>query len=157
MFFDRKKRAAGPSMSLLSRIFSVYLSAQFLKYILCGIISALVHIVARWGLGQYMDFVWAVFTSSFISMPVALTLYRIFVFNGQDGSVGRQFLLFSVAYFGFLPLTWLLSIAAEPRLELLMPTANAQLAAHVIGVTGPVVLNFAYNKFITFGEQFELG
>jgi putative flippase GtrA len=104
-----------------------------------------------------MGFGWAVFASYFIGMPVALILYRIFVFNGQEGSVVRQFMFFSVTYFGFLPLTWLLSVASEPDLELLIPTASAQLVAHVIGVVGPVVLNFAYNKFITFGEQFESG
>ena len=41
-----------------------------------------------------MDFGWAVFTSYFIGMPVALILYRIFVFHGQEGSVGRQFTRF---------------------------------------------------------------
>ncbi len=88
-------------------------------------------------------------------MPVALVLYRIFVFNGRDGSVVRQFALFSLTYFGFLPVTWVLSVASEPSLERLMPTASAQLVAHMIGILGPVALNFAYNKFITFNEQFE--
>jgi putative flippase GtrA len=29
------------------------------------------------------------------------------------------------------------------------------LFAHTVGVLAPVILNFAYNKFITFGEQFD--
>jgi putative flippase GtrA len=104
-----------------------------------------------------MEFGWAVFLSYFVGMPVALLLYRLFVFQGRDGSVIRQFLLFSLTYFGFLPLTWILSVVSEPGLEVLMPKASAQLAAHTIGVICPVVLNFAYNKFITFGERIEAG
>jgi putative flippase GtrA len=142
-------------MSLISRILTIYLSTQFLKYLVCGVLSSLVHIIARWVLSHYIDFGWAVFFSYFIGMPVALVLYRMFVFNGRGGSVVRQFVLFSLTYFGFLPLTWLLSVASAPNLEMLMPTANAQLVAHMIGILGPVVLNFAYNKFITFSEQFE--
>jgi putative flippase GtrA len=142
-------------MNLLSRIVRIYLSTQFVKYIICGSVSSLVHIVARLILSRYMDFGWAVFTSYFIGMAVALILYRIFVFRGQDSSVARQFLLFSISYIAFLPVTWFLSIVSEPRLANLFPTATAQTLAHLIGVAGPVILNFAYNKFITFGERLE--
>lgn len=128
-----------------------------MKYIICGSLSSLVHIVARLALNHYMDFGWAVFLSYFVGMPVALILYRMFVFRGRDGSVVRQFFLFSLTYFGFLPLTWLLSVITEPSFETFMPTASAQLFAHTVGVVGPVILNFAYNKFITFGERLDTG
>ena len=144
-------------MSVILRVFSIYFSSQFAKYIVCGSVSSIVHIIVRWLFNQYMEFGWAVFLSYFVGMPVALLLYKLFVFQGRDGNVIRQFLLFSLAYFGFLPLTWILSVVSEPGLEALMPTSSAQLAAHTIGVIGPVVLNFAYNKFITFGERIEAG
>jgi putative flippase GtrA len=104
-----------------------------------------------------MEFDWAVFLSYFIGMPVALLLYRLFVFQSRDAGVIRQFILFSFTYFGFLPLTWTLSVVSESGFEVLLPTTRAQLAAHTIGVIGPVVLNFAYNKFITFCERFKAG
>jgi putative flippase GtrA len=134
-------------------LLSIYGSKQFIKYIICGAISSAVHIIARWAFNQYMDFGLAVFLSYFVGMPVALFLYRIFVFNGREGSVTRQFLLFSLTYFGFLPVTWLLSVAAEPPLAAVLPMGQAELFAHMIGVVAPVVINFAYNKFITFGER----
>jgi putative flippase GtrA len=132
---------------------AIYGSKQFIKYIICGLISSAVHIIARWAFNQYMGFGLAVFLSYFVGMPVALFLYRFFVFNAREGSVGRQFLLFSVTYFGFLPVTWLLSVAAELPLAALLPKGQAELFAHMIGVVAPVVINFAYNKFITFGER----
>jgi putative flippase GtrA len=141
----------------LSRVFSIYVSRQFLKYVVCGAISSLIHLVARWVLNHYMTFGWAVFLSYFVGMPVALVLYRIFVFQGQERSVIRQFGFFSLAYFGFLPLTWLLSVISERPLLAVLPVASAQLVAHLIGVAGPVVLNFAYNKFITFKEALPTG
>ena len=141
-------------MILVARIISIYVSTQFARYLICGSVSSLVHIIARWILNRYIDFGWAVFLSYFVGMPVALILYRTFVFQGRDGNVGRQFALFSVTYFGFLPLTWFLSVVSEPSLQAFLPAAYAQLLAHMIGVTGPVVLNFAYNKFVTFGESF---
>ena len=141
-------------MILISRIIAVYLSTQFVRYLICGSVSSLVHIIARWILNQYMDFGWAVFLSYFVGMPVALILYRTFVFQGRDGNVARQFALFSLTYFGFLPLTWFLSVVSEPTLQTFMPAVYAQLLAHMSGVIGPVVLNFAYNKFVTFGETF---
>ena len=89
---------------------------------------------------------------------------RIGSFSGNQNGIGcstntnrsanlAQFCKY-LTYFGFLPLTWILSVVSEPGLEALMPTASAQLAAHT-RVIGPVVLNFAYNKFITFGERIE--
>src|SRR5271168_524545 len=116
-------------MTLILRVLSIYFSTQFAKYIVCGSVSSIVHLVARWLFNQYVEFGWAVFLSYFVGMPVALLLYRLFVFQGRDGNVIRQFLLFSLTYFGFLPLTWILSVVSEPGLEVLMPKASAQLAA----------------------------
>jgi putative flippase GtrA len=147
----------GYVLAILSRLWSIYVSKQFFKYIVCGGLSSLVHVIARLILSNYMDYGWAVFTSYFIGMPVALILYRYFVFNGREGRAARQFFLFSITYFGFLPVTWMLSVAAERPLEELFPRDRAQLMAHLVGVVGPVVLNFAYNKFITFGERLQAG
>jgi putative flippase GtrA len=140
-------------VNLSMPLVSIYASRQFIKYVLCGGISSLVHITARLILSQYVNFSWAVFLSYFVGMPVALLLYRVFVFHGREGKLSRQFLLFSITYFGFLPVTWVLSVVSEALLVRLMPTGQAQLLAHLVGVAGPVVLNFAYNKFITFGER----
>jgi putative flippase GtrA len=140
-------------VTLLAPLVSIYASLQFIKYLLCGGLSSLVHITARLILSQYVSFSWAVFLSYFVGMPVALLLYRAFVFEGRKGKAGRQFLLFSITYFGFLPVTWGLSVVAEAPLVRLMPIGRAQLLAHLAGVAGPVMLNFAYNKFVTFGER----
>lgn len=137
----------------LTLLVAIYGSKQFIKYVICGVISSAVHIIARWAFNQYMGFGLAVFSSYFIGMPVALFLYRVFVFDGRERSVTRQFLLFSLTYFGFLPVTWLLSVVAELPLAAVLPKGQAELFAHMIEVVAPVVINFAYNKFVTFGER----
>lgn len=147
----------GRIAEIRSRLWSIYASKQFLKYVVCGGLSSLVHVMSRLMLSNYMGYGWAVFVSFFIGMPVALFLYRYFVFNARKGSAARQLFLFSITYFGLLPVTWILSVAAERPFARLFPVDQAQLMAHLIGVIGPVVLNFAYNKFITFGERLQAG
>ena len=132
-----------------SKLAEIYFSKQFLLYIICGILASVAHIVARLAISLYTSFPVAVFLSYFVGMPVAFFLYRNFVFT-SNGAVSREVALFSLTYFGFLPLTWILAVGFEPALSLVLPKALAELAAHIVGIVIPVLLNFAYNKFVTF-------
>src|SRR6202022_2127535 len=100
----------GYMSAILSRLWSIYVSKQFFKYLVCGGLSSLVHVIARLILSNYMDYGGGVFIFYFIGKPAALILYRYLVFNGREGKAARQFFLFSITYFGFLPVTWMLSV-----------------------------------------------
>ena len=133
-----------------------YLSKQFVTYILCGCLSAGTQVVVRYALEQYASFSLAVLVSYLCGMCVALLLYRFFVFDARKTRMRRQFILFSLAYLAFLPVTWAVSVGAESVLRLSLSPVEARLFAHLLGVSVPVVLNFAFNKFVTFREPKEL-
>lgn len=133
-----------------SLVLKTYFSKQFVTYILCGGLAAATQIAVRYGLEQYASFSLAVLLSYFCGMFVALVLYRFFVFDARATRMRRQFILFSLAYIAFLPLTWVVSVGAESALLVSFPPVESRLLAHSLGVSLPVVLNFAFNKFVTF-------
>ena len=80
----------GYVLAILSRLWSIYVSKQFFKYLVCGGLSSLVHVIARLILSNYMEYGWAVFTSYFIGMPVALGAGLTARITGREPFVTRD-------------------------------------------------------------------
>lgn len=140
------------SINDLSRVVNIYLSRQFATYICCGLISTTVQLATRYCLSFWLDFSLAVVVSYIAGLLVALFLYRRFVFAARSRALSQQAVLFSAAYLAFLPVTWGLSVATVAPLLHVMSPDLAHLTAHTIGVGVPVVLNFAFNKLVTFRD-----
>jgi len=129
----------------------LYFSAQFLRFIFCGGISAFVNWSSRlildevFLLNSNLSFIIAYFTGLF----TAFFLYRRFVFPHSDLSPKLQGIRFLIINFGFFPVA--ISIFNILNAQLLsLGFKYSESLAHIFVIALPAIITFLFYKFFAF-------
>jgi len=131
-----------------------WIPSPFLRFVLCGGISALFNILARVGFSQIMIYEAAVVLAYLVGMTIAYLLMKLFVFQPSQRSVSAEY-----TRFGIINLISLLQVYAVSVgcVRWLFPalgfTWHAETVAHVIGVASPIVTSYVGHKYFTFDRK----
>ncbi len=124
---------------------------QFLAFVVTGGFAALVNVVARIGLSQFMSFSLAIIIAYLIAMTVAYILSRYFVFAASGRSVVEEFTKFAIVNGVAIVQVWLVTMALH---HYLLPAIGwgwyPELTAHFVGVASPVVTSYLGHKYFSF-------
>ena len=135
-------------------ITDLYLSKQFLAFLLAGGVAMGVNWVVRIILDIWMPFLGAVMVAYCVGMATANILKARFVFPSNPQHRRREllyFIGFNVAAFPFvLLISYLLG---SVLFSIIMPAAWARAVGHLIALASPAVVNFVAHKFITFRQE----
>jgi energy-coupling factor transport system substrate-specific component len=138
----------------MAKVSSIYLSNQFVLF-LCSSGAALVlHWVARMLLSLVLPFSVAVVLAYGVGMVSAYLLQKRYVFTRSANSRSREIGLFLAVNLAWLPVVWVLSLwLGDNVLAHLMDPGAAHAIGHGVAITTPVLVNFAFHKFLTFRER----
>jgi putative flippase GtrA len=124
---------------------------QFLLFVLCGGVAALVNVLSRVGFSLVLRFELAVLAAYAVGMVTAFIFARRYVFTESGQSVRRSFAAFALVNLVAVFQTWLASIALR---QLLLPMIGAvalvDLIAHSVGVIVPIFTSFLGHKYVSF-------
>lgn len=124
---------------------------QFLAFVVTGGLAALVNVVARIGLSQFMSFSLAIIIAYLIAMTVAYILSRYFVFAASGRSVVEEFTKFAIVNGVAIVQVWLVTMGLH---HYLLPAIGwgwyPELTAHFVGVASPVVTSYLGHKYFSF-------
>jgi putative flippase GtrA len=144
---DRDRRGRTGLRSVLD----LFVSWQFLKFLLVGATAAGVHWLARYLLTEPVGYEWALVLAYGVGITVGYCLNAVFVFS-EAVTTRRQQVTYFVA-FNLMMAPVVIGIAYALS-EYLFPaigwTYNPRGVAHGIGVASPIFINFLLHKFFTF-------
>jgi putative flippase GtrA len=132
-------------------VFRLFVSWQFLKFLLVGATAAAVHWLARFLLTEPVGYEWALVLAYGVGIAAGYGLNAAFVFSQAVTTRRQQVVYFVVFNLMMAPVVigvaYLLS-------EYVFPSAgwtyNSRGIAHGIGVASPIFINFLLHKFFTF-------
>ncbi|MEL7027771.1 MAG: GtrA family protein [Pseudomonadota bacterium] len=145
----------------MKRIVRQLWSKQFGAFLMVGGLAAIVNVISRAILDNYLGFQASIFAAYMIGMATAFLLNKYFVFEeSHHASVGHEaFYFFLVNMVGVL-LVWLVTMGlanivfpwwAEQFPALAVP--YPRLMAHMIGVTSPAVTSYFGHKHLSFRRK----
>lgn len=132
-------------------VLSLFLSVQFLKFLLVGATAALAHWLARFLLTGLVGYEWALVLAYAVGIFVGYGLNAVFVFSDAV-TTRRQQVTYFVA-FNLMMAPVVIGIAyalSEYAFPAIGWTYNPRGVAHGIGVASPIFINFLLHKFFTF-------
>lgn len=135
----------------MQRLYSLYRTDQFGKFLIAGGLAALANFTARFALEPLLGFLQSVIAAFAVGFLVAFLLNKIFVFPASGKPLRQElgwFFLFNAIAFPVV-------IGASIFLNIYVfgPWLSQDLskaAAHGTAIILPVFINFAAHKFITF-------
>lgn len=142
---------AGRKPANVRSFFSMFLSVQFLKFLVVGATAALAHWLARFLLTGPVGYEWALVLAYTVGIAVGYYLNAVFVFSDAV-TTRRQQVTYFVA-FNLMMAPVVIGIAyalSEYALPAIGWTYNPRGVAHGIGVASPIFINFLLHKFFTF-------
>lgn len=132
----------------------IYLSRQFLLFLLVGGVAALLHWLARIGFDVWFGYLTSIVLAYFVGLIVAFILNRVFVFPKSNRSMSFEISAFTIVNILAFPVVVAVSyVSSEMLLRHFLSLDLARLIGHGAGVISPVLVNFAAHKFWTFGED----
>jgi putative flippase GtrA len=129
-----------------------FFTAQFLRFLAVGGISALVNWLTRILLGQWLSFSWSVVLAYGAGMTMAFVLNRILVFPLSTKPAHRQLRDFVLVNLGSFPVVWAASVAIEAGLRLAGMTRHTEALAHGVAIAIPMFATFLIYKFLAFRD-----
>jgi putative flippase GtrA len=142
----------------LRQLAGLYLSRQFLVFLLCGGGAALLNWLSRFAFSRYFTFGVSVTLAYVVGMVAAYALFRVFVFRDSAQSRPRQasaFILVNAV--GFLQTLAVSEALGRHLFNRFAPPSIAEGAGHAVGVGSVAVTSFLLHKFITFASRPAVG
>ncbi len=134
-----------------------FAKSPFPRFLVAGGIAALVNILARMILSNFISFGLAIVIAYLIGMSTAYLLMRLFVFAASGRPLAHEYMRFGLVNLLALGQVWLVS---EGLARLLFPavgwTWQAETIAHTIGVLSPVAASYVGHKWFTFAKRSEI-
>jgi putative flippase GtrA len=147
----RTAKFRGP---ILQRLFSMYLTSQFGKFLIAGGLAALANFASRFAFETFLGFWGGVAAAYGVGFLTAFVLNKLFVFPASGKRLHEEigwFLLFNVLAFPVV-----LGTAVVLNTYVLgrwLPPKLSETGAHGIAIMLPVFVNFAAHKFVTFRRR----
>ena len=142
---------AGRKPANARSLLGLFLSVQFLKFLVVGATAALAHWLARFLLTGPVGYEWALVLAYALGIAVGYGLNAVFVFSDAV-TTRRQQVTYFVA-FNLMMAPVVIGIAyalSEYAFPAIGWTYNPRGVAHGIGVASPIFINFLLHKFFTF-------
>jgi len=135
-----------------SRIRSdVFLSRQFVLFIVVGVAAASLHWLYRYVANQFVGYESALIIAYAISLVTGFTLTKHFVFPLSEKPVAQQATLFVAFHLSMFPVVYGIAfILSEFVLNQFMEQEMARGSAHALAVVAPAMVNFLLQKYIAF-------
>lgn len=135
----------------MKRLADLFLSQEFLRFLLAGGTAAAAQWGSRFLFSQFVTFGWAVALAYLVGLTTAFVLNKLFVFGASDRTVAREMTYFALVNAVSFPIVWIVSIVfGEMLLPDLMSKPLAEAIGNGIGIISPVGLSFVLHKFFTF-------
>jgi putative flippase GtrA len=135
----------------VDRVFSLYLSRQFGRFLLAGGLAAVANWLSRFAFNLVMSYGAAIVAAYVVGMAVAFVLNKRYVFPYSRRPLAGEmsyFVLFNLAAF---PVVWAIAyLLGERLLPGLLPRQLALALGHGCAVAVPALVNFVLHKSITF-------
>lgn len=129
----------------------LFLSRQFLAFIVTGGFAAAVNFGSRIVYNHWTDYSTAIVLAYLTGMVTAFVLARAFVFRGSSQALHRSALCFVLVNVAAVAQTWLVSMAlAHYVLPALGITRHTRELAHAVGVAVPVFTSYIGHKRWSF-------
>lgn len=113
--------------------------------------SAVINVTTRWVLSFVLVYEVTVALAYLVGMVTAFLLARLFVFEGDTGSMQGQFIRFALVNMIGFTQVWLISVGL---VRLVFPALgsppNAETTAHVIGLASLAVTSYLLHKRFSF-------
>ena len=138
----------------MSRISELFLSKQFLRFLVSGGIAALVNFFSRFFFQQFFTYAWSVALSFSLGTGVSFFLNKAFTFASYDERTSIQFVKFIlIALVGIM----LASFAASAQITLYrllgwprLSEGEVESIAHIVTIAGAAIYNFLAMKYFSF-------
>ena len=129
-------------------------SKPFARFLVAGGIAALVNVVSRIVLSEFVSFRVSVVLAYLIGMVTAWLLSRLFVFAPSGRHWSSELMRFGVVNVIAVLQVWLISVGlAEGLFPALDYQFYPQVTAHVIGVVVPVFTSYAGHRYFSFARR----
>ena len=116
---------------------------QFISFLFTGGIAALVNILSRVLLSNYLDYAYAIIVAYIFAIITAYILAKSFVFRNKNIKLTRSLAAFVFVNFFAILQTWLVTIGLRNYIfELIDINYHRDLLAHIIGVSVPVFSSY---------------
>ena len=134
-----------------SRVVSLYVSAQFARFLAVGAIALFCHWLSRFAFNWFVSYGWAIVLAYLVGIVVAFALNKIYVFPYSRRALNFEVFFFFLVNVAAFPFVWVIAYAlGEWVLAERMPRELALAISHGFAITLPVFVNFALHKFVTF-------
>lgn len=129
---------------------NMFLSRQYVRFLLVGGSAAVLHWLARIWLSQQMIFEWAVVLSYFVGLLVAFVLNRLYVFPETTLPLSTQIRRFFVVNLITMPLVWITAIGLYQVFYFIPSEWWRESLAHGVAVAIPAISSFVAYKLFAF-------
>jgi putative flippase GtrA len=129
----------------------VFLSRQFLLFLLTGGTAAVVNFVSRIIYNIWFDYSTSILMAYLTGMVTAFVLARMYVFKDTRNGMGQSALFFTLVNVVAVAQTWAISMALA--LHVLPALGIRQFApeiAHAVGIAFPVFTSYFGHKYWSF-------
>ena len=129
----------------------MFLSKQFLKFIITGGTAAVVNFISRIIINQFFSFETSVILAYLLGMMTAFLLARLYVFEKSNQSIFKEAYYFSLVNIFAILQTFVISTLLARKV---FPYLNFKFypfdIAHIIGIVFPVFTSFIGHKKLSF-------
>jgi putative flippase GtrA len=133
-------------------VIRLFLSRQFLGFLIAGGLAAFLHWLSRIVLSHWMPFPWAVAIAYIVGMIVAFVLNSFFVFPNSPKPKTRQARDFVIVNMTFFPVVWMASVLINNALLTAGIANHTEEFSHAIAVVIPTFITFLIYKFFAFKD-----
>jgi len=130
------------------------MTSEFLRFLITGGVAALVNLVSRFLLDQWLSFEAAVIIAYPIAMLTAYVLARRFVFVTSGRSTGSELTRFALVNAVAMVLVFTISTGLArvvfPAIDF---SWHANDIAHLIGISVPAVTSYLGHRWFTFANS----
>ena len=127
--------------------------SPFLRFLFAGGVAALVNILMRIELSNFMGFTAAIIIAYLFGMTTAYVLMRALAFERSGRHLSQEYVRFTLVNLFSLFQIWLISVALEdsvfPWIGL---ERHSETIAHSIGVLSPTITSYFLHKYFTFSK-----
>ncbi|MEA2953639.1 MAG: hypothetical protein QOJ96_3159 [Alphaproteobacteria bacterium] len=135
----------------LRPLISIYLSAQFARFVLVGGVALMLHWLSRFIFNWFVGYGWAILLAYGIGMLAGFILNKVYVFPYSERPLHFEASFFLVVNIIAFPVVWAVAyVLGEWVLQNWMSRELALALGHAFAIVLPVFANFALHKFITF-------
>lgn len=133
----------------LSKIFSSFVSLNFLIFLGCGLLALAVNLLSKELLAKILDRNFAIFYAYLIGMIVAFILYKKLVFKGSNKRVRSEITNFFITQVTILPGVFLIIYF----LDIMFSNYNfflKETSIHFISLSLSPLITYPIYKFLIF-------